>query len=601
MFFLLIPGQRKALKKDHFLRDNALHVEAFYPFLGTVNPVDQPKGPTRPTSSDPKGSRIPEFNKLVDPNLMEFIMESNQSSKLKGALNDREKAHINWKNEASYALIKYAERKLDNEFEELAWQKRCEEIVDSCLDSCDAREFPIDEEIWDEVASQFPQIERQVLSKYTAKVKLMESSHTLKLICLESNMHDFADKLTNRLKKIKQEVREKKMEEKIRNDIPLVNLQLLQNAKIEEILKEKFKEDVRAEVKLSDHALVLKTPKGLMSQVNWYLRQRLDEIDECARYIQPEILDILKRKPGKRKMAAELPEGCTFIVDEKAERVIFLGKNTHETKEGSQRAKSVLVNDQSLPVTTRDNALLNSDKWSDLRKKLEKRLKIRVRRELHCISVFGFKKDVMEAVTKMRDFFNEKKATEGEFPLDSLHQRIFNEFFKEDIEELERELALYGVKISFDDKGELIKFNGNEEGVKEVEEWLYALQDTIKEKKFRIYTPGMRTFLAQEEGRRLIEMVEREKKCIIKVTDFTGEEEGDDEESESDESLSNSCDGDEIDENEKTILTSEGKIVTWKTGNIEEEQVRVNHVQVHKIKPKWHFLVGSLKNDFPQC
>lgn len=70
VYFSDKESQRKALKKDHFLRDNALHVEAFYPFLGTVNPVDQPKGPTRPTSSDPKGSRIPEFNKLVDPNLM---------------------------------------------------------------------------------------------------------------------------------------------------------------------------------------------------------------------------------------------------------------------------------------------------------------------------------------------------------------------------------------------------------------------------------------------------------------------------------------------------------------------------------------------------
>ncbi|XP_068688637.1 uncharacterized protein [Montipora foliosa] len=595
VYFSDKQSQRKALKNDHFLNDNALHVEAFYPFLGTVNPVDQPKGSTRPISSDPKGSRIPEFYKLVDPNLMEFIMESNQSSKLKGALNDREKTHIKWKNGASYALVKYAERKPDSEFEELAWKKRCNEIVDSCLDSCDAREFPIDEEIWDEVANQLPQIERQVLSKYTAKVKLMETSHTLKLICLESNMLDFADKLTNRLKKIKQEVREKKMEEKIRNDISLVNLQLFQNAKIENILQEEFKEDVRAEVKLGDRALVLKTPKGLMLQVYWYLRQRLDEIDECAIHIPPEIVELLQRKPGKRKMVAELPAGCAFTVDHKRGRVIFLGKNPPETKEGSQRAKSVLVSDQSLAVTTRDNSLLNSDKWSDLYKKLEKRLKIKVRRELHCIVVFGFKKDVMEAVTKMRDFFNEKKATEGEFPLDSLlHRRIFNEFFKDDIEEMERELARYGVKISFDDKGELIKFSGSEEGVKEVEERLYALQETIKEEIFRIYTPGMRTFLAQEEGRRLIEMVEREKKCIISVTDFTGEEEGDDdEESESDESLSNSCDGDEIDENENTILTSEGKIVTWKTGNIQEEQA---DVLVCSVGSNLMLSVGAIAN-----
>lgn len=67
-------------------------------------------------------------------------------------------------------------------------------------------------------------------------------------------------------------------------------------------------------------------------------------------------------------------------------------------------------------------------------------------------------------------------------------------------------------------------------------------------------------------------MVEWEKKCIINVIDFMGEEEGDDdEESESDELLSNSCDREEIDENEKIILILEDKIVIWKIGKIEEE------------------------------
>lgn len=34
-------------------------------------------------------------------------------------------------------------------------------------------------------------------------------------------------------------------------------------------------------------------------------------------------------------MVVELLEGCIFIVDEKVERVIFLGKNIYEIKEGS--------------------------------------------------------------------------------------------------------------------------------------------------------------------------------------------------------------------------------------------------------------------------
>ena len=99
------------------------------------------------------------------------------------------------------------------------------------------------------------------------------------------------------------------------------------------------------------------------------------------------------------------------------------------------------------------------------------------------------------------------------------------------------------------------------------------MQDEIKEKTFNISTPGMRSFLAQEEGNRLIATVERGHKCIIEITDQTGDQ-NEEEGSDSDKPKSTSSDGEEeTDENEETIFTSEQKKVIWKTGNIEEGQV----------------------------
>ena len=98
------------------------------------------------------------------------------------------------------------------------------------------------------------------------------------------------------------------------------------------------------------------------------------------------------------------------------------------------------------------------------------------------------------------------------------------------------------------------------------------MQEQIKEKTVNISTPGMRTFLAQEEGKRLIETIECDQKCVIEVTEQSGQQ-GEEDESDDDEPQSTSSDGDdEVDENEETII-SEGKKVIWKTGNIEEEQV----------------------------
>ena len=186
-------------------------------------------------------------------------------------------------------------------------------------------------------------------------------------------------------------------------------------------------------------------------------------------------------------------------------------------------------------------------------------------------------KIVSEAIKKIRDFLNETGATAGEFPLDSpLLQRFFGEFYKEEVQSLEQELEHFGVKICFNESGDTIHFGGSEEGVKEVEERLYVMKDEIKEETFEIKTPGMKKFLTQEEGNRLIEKIQRQKKCIIEVTERSeelGEKKEYDDESESDDGSSTCDDEEDTDEDENTISTPEGKRVTWKTGEIQKEKV----------------------------
>ena len=43
---------------DHFLNEKALHVEAFYPYMGITGEDKQPKGSLRPLSGEPEGSRL---------------------------------------------------------------------------------------------------------------------------------------------------------------------------------------------------------------------------------------------------------------------------------------------------------------------------------------------------------------------------------------------------------------------------------------------------------------------------------------------------------------------------------------------------------------
>lgn len=74
----------------------------------------------------------------------------------------------------------------------------------------------------------------------------------------------------------------------------------------------------------------------------------------------------------------------------------------------------VLISNCEVCVSVRDNELIFLMKWEELCKKLVKCFMICYKCELVCIVVFGFKKDVIDVVKRMRDFFNEKKVIEGE-------------------------------------------------------------------------------------------------------------------------------------------------------------------------------------------
>lgn len=109
--------------------------------------------------------------------------------------------------------------------------------------------------------------------------------------------------------------------------------------------------------------------------------------------------------------------------------------------------------------------------------------------------------------------------------------------------------------------------------MKEAEERIYILLENIKERSFPISLPGMQTFLTQEEGVRLIETVEVENKCIIRITDEAAAQEDDDADSDDDEPLRDDEENEEEFDGVETFSTTEGKKVTWKIGNITEEQV----------------------------
>ena len=567
--FLFPKGVKTIVEKDHFLGDNVLlHVERYYTFMGTVEPVDS-KTP-RYSSSEIPVSEQPHFHMNVDVDIIEFVMrKSNQSLELKDRL-FRQQALINSTNRDGYVLIKYNSKgqKPDEEFDEDEWEKQCREIITDVLNRFTVTDIPVDKDIWEPVINQMPQIEVNMFPNYSAQVKKCEDLKQLKLICLKKNSPSFEKKLQNRLAEITQAELDKTLEKRTLTDIPNEKLQLLKNAEIEKILKQDVHQDIQTEIDLSKRSLFLKTPQGKMCSAIPYLRKRLEEIDQNSLSSPPEIIEILKTKVGKRKLNNELKEdteGCDFNVNEKNNAVLFLGRTPSDTQRGHQRAESVLITGK-IDLKDRDNELVKSEKWSELCRDFEKRLKIRCKRRLTEFHVFGFKKDVDEALKKMRELLNERNAKEGEFRFDSpIHRRFFHTFYTEEITKLEESLSTDSVKITSDETGDLL-FTGTVDGVKEVKDKLSALQEDIQQKSQNISLPGMRSFLSKNKGE-LVGSVEREHKCIIEIEEIS------DREVDSDDTSSLSSNGEDFDEDDEMFVTTEGKKIIWKLGNIAEEEV----------------------------
>ena len=340
------------------------------------------------------------------------------------------------------------------------------------------------------------------------------------------------------------------------------------------LLKNDVHQDVQVNIDLSKKSIFLKTPEGQMSSAMAYLDKRVEEIEQNSLPNPPaEIIEILKTKVGKRKLNAELKEAnirCGFNVDEKNKRILFLGRTPSDTLKGRKVAETVLVTGK-LHIKDRDNDFLLSDEWKQLCRDFEKRLKVRCQRRLMEFHVIGLKKDVDEVVKEMRKCLNEKNAKEGEFRFDSLvSQRFFHEYYNDEIKNLEESLSTYSVKIAHDENGDLL-FSGTVEGVKKVTEKLNALQDDIKEKTVKVTLSGMRSFLAKDEGK-LIGTVEKEHRCIIEIEETTGERKDQEEDSDEVSSLTSDEEAD-VNEDDNTIGTPEGKKIIWKLGNIEEEEV----------------------------
>lgn len=567
MFFVLLLGVMKVVVKDHFLNRTTLHVERYYPFMGTVEDVNA-KLPNPPTEIPVLEQ--PYFRMVVDVDIIEFVTgKCNQGLILKNRL-FCEGAQINCTNKDGYVLVKY-NQKPDYEFDEDVWENRCREIITGVLDSFTVKDIPVEKEIWEEVINQLPRFEI-LFPNFSADVKKFEDLKGLKLVCLKKDLPAFEEKLLNRLKQIKQTELEKTLEHKTLTNRPNEILRLLHIVDIQEILKSDVHQDVQATMDLSKKSIFLKTPEGQMSSVVTYLDKRVQEIEKHSLSGPPaEIIEILKTKVGKRKFNAELKESnvrCGFNVDEKNKRVLFLGRTPSDTAKGRKLAETVLVTAQ-IPVKDRDNSLLLSDEWKQLYRDCEKRLKIRCQRRLMEFHVIGLKKDVDEAVKEMRRFLNEKTAKEGEFRFDSpISQRFFRDFYTEEIKNLEESLSTYSVKIERDENGDLL-FTGADEGVKKVSEKLNALQVDIKEKTVNVTLPGMRSFLEKDESK-LIRAVEKEHRCVIEIEETNSE--GRDHEDDSDEESTLSS-NEEYDEDDCTVTTSEGKKIIWKLGNIEEEEV----------------------------
>ena len=198
----------------------------------------------------------------------------------------------------------------------------------------------------------------------------------------------------------------------------------------------------------------------------------------------------------------------------------------------------------------------------------------------------GRKEDVTSAMRSVKGFLKENTIVSEVLKLARGSRRFLSKYHENELRIIQEELNEYSTVIKRIADDEDVVVTGTNEGVDKAMEEIYNLASKVESQKVPIDKPGMRRVLNQNNGRKMLKLLENENKCVIEF--FDGENDAS-----SKDFIEKEKDDERIEkESECTFLTPQGKMIKVFKDNICDRKVEVI---VNAANTRLHHLSGVSK------
>ncbi|XP_035673188.1 protein mono-ADP-ribosyltransferase PARP14-like [Branchiostoma floridae] len=510
----------RVVDRQHTIQDSKVEVHRFYTCLGsTVTDAEEPP------QLIPKGEQ-----EEVNPEFMRF---ATSRKKYKHELEEEMKSYytiITWPHEGNDAMV-WLQPTMDKSTENLKaiakdWEKNAkqalsrfqEQFLDTSLDVLQA--------LWPQVCRVIA--DHEPSSDGDVSVAKDDADCKIKIVGDRNKVMTLSDTISAEVKKIEEEYKRSKstVVEEVKNLRPN-QTKVLYASKFFDSIRESFPK-MKVAIDEAVNKVELKGLPDEIARAKLMMYEKAQEVTSCRMPVSTSMLPLLKGSEAQQHLKTKVfpKAGIVAVLDLSGDDlVVWALTDDHATKarelvKATFDEKRVDVSKDSVPV-------LRTGNWQKMKQAVEEssagllKMSVATNGEVAQVVIVGESRQVVEISTRVTTFLAKNTIHIKVIPGEGGAIRFLDKHRKDDIRDIETELATHQVKIACQEQNGsfVLTAKGTQDGVQSAETLLKKLLVGIVSGQVPMRRPGMSKYFMEEAGKMAIQSVEQRCKCTISIID----------------------------------------------------------------------------------
>lgn len=396
------------------------------------------------------------------------------------------------------------------------------EAITSFLAEFQTYSVQVTPEAWQTLTKQFKEIVGSM--KIDVEIQYLNQQGKIILTGILQN----AEALFERLKQLKTEIESKLAVEASKvstvvKEIPKERLKFLADLDFDKELEVHY-ENTTVDIILDKGKVCIWGPSAVVHKAAADIWEAVANMKEVSCEVSQNALEVLRRKPCQLFIQQQfkvnnLQALATFHGDEE-DVLSVIGMNSEVAQNASRLVKTTIV-EESIVLDDGQVQLEKNEEWRSFRDELTANsiLGIKFDQNSNKLCMTGRREDVTTALKSVKGFFNENTIVSEVLDVPRGSRKFLSKYQENELRIIEEELNKYSTVIKGIAEDEDVVVTGTNEGVDKAMEEIYNLASKVESQKVPIEKPGMRRVLNRNNGRKMLNLLENENKCVIEFFD----------------------------------------------------------------------------------